>query len=219
MPASTLPGTLQPAPAGTLGFDVNQPLTAATAQAFKNAGYNFCVRYIPRILTMAANNLTNAEARTILNASLALMAVQHASPSGWQPTTSLGTTYGNNAATYASEIVGLPQGMILWCDLEDIPKGTDTKNIIAYCQAWYYAVHAAGYVPGIYIGFNVWLTPAQLHDDISFQHYWQAYNGSLVATRGFQLLQHTHKTLNGIDFDPDVTQNDNLGDSALWLSL
>ena len=219
MPSPTLPGNIQPAPAGASGFDVNQQLTAADAANFKNAGFAFCLRYVPRMPNLAAGNLTNDEALRILDAGLALMPVQHASPSGWQPTTNLGTIYGNNAATYASEVVGLPKGMIIWCDLEDVPVGTDAQNVIAYCQAWYYAVHFAGYVPGVYIGFNPGLTPDQLYDDLSFQHYWQAFNGPKVSTRGFQMLQREQKKLNGIWYDPDVTQQDEQGDSAIWLSL
>jgi hypothetical protein len=219
MAASILPGNIGPVPAGSQGFDVNQALTGPDAQNFKDHGYSFCVRYIPRVLNLAAGNLTNAESLAILNAGLALMVVQHASPSGWQPSTNLGTIYGNNAATYASQVVGLPQGMNIWCDLEDVPQGTNIQNIIAYCQAWYYAVHIAGYVPGLYVGFNVWLSPEQLYDDLSFQHYWRAYNGPAVATRGFQMLQQTQKKLNGIEYDPDVAQNDSMGDSALWLAV
>lgn len=79
-------------------------------------------------------------------------------------------------------------------------------------------MHAAGYVPGIYVGYDTMLTPGQLYNDLSFQHYWRAYNGPQVATRGFQLLQQTEKTLDGVTFDPDVTQNDSEGGAAVWLS-
>jgi hypothetical protein len=139
-----LPGSVQPAPAGLSGFDINHVLTAEQALGFKNAGYAFCVRYLP------------------------------------------------------------------W---------TAAADVIAYCQAWYIAVHSAGYVPGIYVGYDTGLTPDQLYNSISFQHYWQAYNGPQETTRGFQILQKTEKTLNGITFDPDITKLDNEGDSALWLAV
>ncbi|HEY4108463.1 DUF1906 domain-containing protein [Puia sp.] len=215
----TLPGRVQAAAAGLSGFDVNSPLTAEQAQSFKNAGYAFCIRYVPRVPNLQAGNLTNAEAVGLLTAGLALMPVQHVSLPGWNPTTNLGSLYGNYAATYAKQIVGLPAGMNLWCDLEGVAPGTSAQNVIAYCQAWYYAVHTAGYVPGIYVGYDVILTPAQLYDELSFQHYWRAYNGPEVDTRGFQLIQQVEKTLDGITLDPDITQNDNMGDSALWVTL
>lgn len=219
MPNLTLPGNVQKAPAGLSGFDVNSVLSASAAVSFKNAGYSFCIRYIPRTANLIQGNLTNAEAMGILNAGLALMAVQHVALPGWSPTTNLGTIYGNYAATYASQVVGLPPGMNIWCDLEEVAPASSPNDVIAYCQAWYYAVHIAGYIPGLYVGYGTLLSPEQLYDELSFQHYWRAYNGPEVATRGFQLIQKTEKTLNGIAFDPDVTQNDEMGDSALWLSL
>ena len=218
MPNSVLPGSIMKAPGGLKGFDVNSILSSSQAQSFKNAGYSFCIRYLPRAANLIQGNLTNGEAQVILNAGLALMAVQHVALPGWKPSTNLGTIYGNYAATYASQVVQLPQGLNIWCDLEGIAPETDAKDVIAYCQAWYYAVHIAGYVPGIYVGYDPILSADQLYDDLSFQHYWRAYNGPQVATRGFQLLQQTEKTLDGVTFDPDVTQDDNMGDSALWLS-
>jgi hypothetical protein len=219
MANTPLPGTVQQAAAGLSGFDVNSILSAADAQNLKDAGYDFCIRYVPRTAALAAGNLTNAEALDILNAGLALMAVQHVANEGWIPDASLGTAYGSYAATYASEVVGLPPGMNIWCDLEGVAPDTDAADVIAYCQAWYNPVNAAGYIPGIYVGWNTMLTPQQLYSDLSFQHYWRAYNGPQVATRGFQVLQEVETTVNGITIDPDTTQNDNLGDSALWLSI
>jgi hypothetical protein len=217
----TLPGAIQPAPAGKTGFDVNQVLGAGQALGFKNAGNDFCIRYVPRTAALAAKpgNLTNEEALDILGAGLALMAVQHVAETPWYPNTNLGTAYGNFAATYAAETVGLPPGMNVWCDLEEVPSSVAPADVIAYLQAWYYAVHAAGYVPGLYVGYGTQLTADQLYNNTSFQHYWRAYNGDPVATRGFQLLQKTQKTLGAICYDPDVTQADNDGDSALWLTV
>ena len=222
----TLPGNVQQAAAGLSGFDINLVLSASQAQDFKNAGYDFCIRYIPRTAALAANNLTNAEASGILNAGLALMAVQHVALPGWVPTAALGTAYGNYAATYASEVVGLPQGINIWCDLEEVADSTVAADVIAYCQAWYDAVNAAGYVPGVYIGWGIVLTDDQLYHNLPFQHYWRAYNGQPVAIRGYQLIQKDEKQLNtvtadtdGNAFDPDVTQNDNLGGTVLWLAI
>lgn len=217
--ANPLPGTVQPAAAGLTGFDINATVSAADAQIFKNAGYNFCIRYIPRTAALAAGNLTNDEAADILNAGLALMPVQHVARHGWVPTGPLGTAYGSYAAEYCSQVVGLPAGVNVWLDLEDILKGTDAADVIAYCQAWYNAVNAAGYIPGIYLGFNTRLNPEQLYHSLSFRHYWQAYNGPQVAVRGFQLIQKTQVKVNGFDIDPDITQADGLGGLPYWLSL
>src|ERR1700760_4986208 len=105
---ATLSGTVQQGAAGLAGFDVNQVLSASQAQAFKDAGYDFCIRYIPRHDGSSSGNLTYDEATDILNAGLALMAVQHVANDGWSPTADLGTAYGSYAASWCSDQVGLP---------------------------------------------------------------------------------------------------------------
>lgn len=218
-PIIALPGTVQQAAPGLSGFDANTVLTASSAAKLKAAGYAFCIRYVPRTAALKKGNLTRAEALIILNAGLALMAVQHVANEGWIPTASLGTSYGSYAATYAAQDAGLPPGMNIWLDLEGVAPGTPAADVIAYCQAWYNAVQAAGYVPGIYVGFGAILTPDQLYNKLSFKHYWRAYNGPSVATRGYQLVQHTQVTVAGITIDPDTTQTDHLGGSVLWLKV
>jgi len=214
-----LPGLVRQAAAGLTGFDINHKVTAADAQIFKNAGYDFCIRYIPRTAALADGNLTNGEATDIVNAGLALMAVQHVALPGWAPTAALGTAYGAYAADYCSQIVGLPQGVNIWCDLEGVAPATPAANVIAYCQAWYQAVDAAGYIPGIYVGYDTLLSPQQLYNSLSFRHYWRAYNGPQVAVRGFQLVQKLQVRVNGFDIDPDVVHTDNMGGIPRWLSL
>lgn len=198
------------------GFDVNQPLTASEATAFKEAGNIFCVRYIPRTPALVRGNLTSAEIKVILGADLALMAVQHVAEPGWQPTQALGAQYGVYAGVYASTI-GLPKGMNIWLDLEGVATPATAQEVIDYCNAWFTAVEAVGYVPGVYVGWQVVLTPEQLYSALPFKHYWRAYNGPDVATRGYQIVQHTAKTLNGIAYDPNTSQADLLGDTAIWV--
>lgn len=63
-----LPGTVQQATCGLCGFDIDLILNAAKARDFKNAGYDFFFRYVPRTAYLAAhtqNNLTNAEAMDV----------------------------------------------------------------------------------------------------------------------------------------------------------
>lgn len=213
-----LPGSVQQATVGASGFDVNQVLSATDAQSLKDAGYDFCIRYIPRTEKLIAGNLTYSEALDILNAGLALMVVQHVAHPGWKPSAALGAAYGSYAATYVQQFVGLPAGVNIWCDLEGVAKGTSAGNVIAYCQEWYNAVEAAGYIPGIYIGYDVVLSPVQLYQDLPFQHYWRAYNGPHVATRSYQLIQKTMVSVSGIPIGPDIIQSDNLGDLPYWLS-
>ncbi len=220
MSTQILQGTVQPAGSGLSGFDSNTIISAAVAQEFKNGGYDFCIRYLARNAGQGSGDLSNTEAINILNAGLALMAVQHVQanyPPGWTPTGSLGTTYGTNAASNAKS-VGLPAGMNIWCDLEGVVPTTSATDVIAYCQAWYTAVAAAGYVPGIYVGADCVLSGSQLYSNLSFQHYWKSMsNVPAIPNRGYQMVQHAPQTVNGIGIDPDTTQTDDKGDTVLWL--
>jgi hypothetical protein len=40
-----------------------------------------------------------------------------------------------------------------------------------------------------------------------------------VATRGYQLLQKPQLTLDGVVFDPNICQADELGDLPVWVSV
>lgn len=200
-----------------LGFDVNQPLSGAQAAAFKAAGHTFCIRYIPRTPALVKGNLTAIEIAAILGAGLALMAVQHVPQPGWEPSAALGTSYGEYAAQYAASIAGLPKRMNLWMDLEEVSKGATAQEVSEYCHAWAAAVEVDGYVPGIYVGWNVKLTDQQLYL-LPFKHYWRAYNcDQSIPGRGYQIVQKPQQTLDGITFDPNQLQADSLGDVPMWL--
>jgi glycoside hydrolase-like protein len=218
-------GILQKAPTGAIGFDWNGKLTLAQAKQFYNKGYRFCIRYVSRTpgthqsnLTSGAPDLALEETQDILNAGLALMVVQHVDKSGWQPTMSLGKTYGDNAAAIAAS-AGVLQGTNVWLDLEDIPNGTNQSDIIDYCNTWSDSVIAGGYEPGIYVGFNVWLSPDELFFKLKFKHYWRAAGDiPQISHRGYQLFQHVDKTPDG-QLDRNVAVNDAFGDSIVWQTL
>jgi hypothetical protein len=223
--SASLPGVIQSAPAGLKGFDANTPISASVAAAFYAKGYRFCVRYVGRT-AMASYDLTSTEAKAILNAGLALMVVQHVLNPGWSPTESLGQQYGANAAKFTKQI-GVPAGVNLWCDLECVANGTAASDVIAYCNSWAAQVSAAGYVPGLYVGYEPGLSSQQLYDDLQIDHYWGAYNidgDDIPAVRGLQLQQKvgTGGTIGGVStesYDDDVTMTDGKGGSALWLTL
>jgi len=214
----TLPGNVLQAAPGLSGFDTDTVLTSTTAQQFANEGYVFCARYLSLGNTQAEGDLSYSEAADILAAGLCLTAVQHVMAEGWHPNAALGVQFGQNAASNAAS-VGLPQGMNIWCDLEGIAEGVPATSVIDYCQAWYNAVNAAGYVPGLYVGANAILNGEQLYEDLSFAHYWKSLSSvPMVAVRGYQLIQGHTTTVNGVGIDTDTTQTDNLGGNVLWLA-
>jgi hypothetical protein len=223
-PVTLLPGTVEAAPPGVRGFDANMVVSEERARAFARAGYRFCIRYVGREV-MADHDLTAKEARTILNAGMALMVVQHVKREGWHPTGPLGAEYGENAGRF-THAIGVPREVCLWCDLEGVAKGVPAQDVIAYCNSWYDEVLEAGYTPGLYVGFAPGLNRDQLYRRLRFQHYWRAYNlnaDQVPAVRGVQLRQKVGSsgTVAGVStqaYDDDVTMTDSLGGNAVWLA-
>lgn len=211
-----LPGEVQGAIPSVPGFDSDTVVTAALAQQFYTEGYKFCLRYLA-LDQEWPQDLSMQEAADILNSGLALMPVQHAREPGWSPSQALGQEDGQNAASNAQN-VGFPAGVNIWCDLEGVNGTAGVQAVIDYCQAWYDAVDAAGYTPGLYVGYDALLSGQQLHE-LSFQHYWRSQSRVPdIPTRGYQLVQlFPSITANGIYIDLDVTQNDGEGGQAQWL--
>lgn len=213
-----LAGTVQAAPANSLGFDTDTVVSQSVAQAFAKQGYRFCVRYLSLGTSEAAGDLTNQEAINILGGGLALMPVQHVANQGWTPSAALGSTNGSNAANNAFS-VGFPPGVNVWLDLEGIASGTPAVNVTDYCVNWFNAVLAAGFVPGLYVGANCILSGTQLYD-LPFQHYWQSESSvPAIPNRGYQMVQTpVSGDVNGISIDQDVTNVDNEGGVPQWLA-
>ncbi len=177
-------------PDGARGFDCNRRLSGADCADFRALGYTFAVRYVVRTTTHSYD-LSVSERDVILGSGLALMVVQHVAPEGWHPTAALGTQYGQTAASECG-LLGLPDGMTLWCDLEGVAPGTPAAEVIGYGNAWYDAVGALGFVPGLYVGWHAGLGPHDLYHALRFAAYWSAYNldaDAVPAVRGVQMQQ------------------------------
>ena len=214
----SLAGSVRSAPAGVKGFDANVPISPRVAQEFVEAGYGFCVRYVGR-LSMAQTDISAAEAQDILNAGLALMPVQHVEAGEWMPSGDLGTTYGRNAGTFAAG-VGFPPGVNVWLDLESVSTQATPAEVTAYCNNWYDEVAAAGFTPGVYVGWQPMLTNEELFESLKFQHFWGAYNvDAVIPRRGWQMKQSpASQQIAGIEHDDNVTHVDGLGGQVLWLA-
>jgi len=63
-----LPGQVFAAPPGLHGIDTNTVLDDRHCRAARAHGFTFCLRYVSRGERQQANDLHEAEARTILNA-------------------------------------------------------------------------------------------------------------------------------------------------------
>jgi hypothetical protein len=206
-----------PAAAGTHGFDASGKLTAKKAAALRRAGFQFALRYLSRKSAPPDSDLTADEMNLILDADLALMAVQHVSKAGWSPSEELGTAYGHNAAAHARS-VGLPAGTSVWLDLEEVDGKSTADEVIAYCNAWFEEVEAAGYTSGVYVGSNCILTGDQLYWQLKTKRYWKS--GSTVPDiphRGYCMVQHIIKNdeVGGVEICRDVTAIDGFGNAPM----
>lgn len=217
-----LTGSVASASAGARGFDADTPLSDEAAQAFVQAGYSFCLRYVGRT-AMKSTDFSAEEAQRLLNHGLAVMTVQHVEEPGWAPSQALGEEYGRNAATFTQQI-GVPPGVSVWLDLECVAENSAPSDVAAYCNAWYDQVAAAGYVPGVYVGYGPGLSGSQLYSELKFSSYWAAYNVDGVshpAPRGWQMIQSTGTgTIGGLStevYDVDTIQPDGMGGVPMWL--
>jgi hypothetical protein len=145
------------------GFDCNCKLSYEKALQMKNSGFEFAIRYVGR-LKQASLDIDKTEVDNILKAGLKLAIIQHCPWPGWFPDKSLGAEYGKNASEYAHDS-GIKAGTSLYLDLEGIKPGAPKQNIIDFCNAWYDEVLAGGYIPGVYVGFDIFLTSYELYHE------------------------------------------------------
>lgn len=194
---------VESAPDGALGFDVNHPITANQAKSARQAGFQFCVRYVPR-LELALEpigdpDITFREANAILDSGLAIVLVQHVSSPGWLATAAKGLRFGKNAAIYAAncgfpQIRGSAKRVNIFLDLEEVSTSSTAAQIVDFCNEWHDAVDDAGYEPGVYVGSKNGLNAEQLFQKTAFKHYWHAASRAdppkaRPGDRGYQLDQ------------------------------
>jgi hypothetical protein len=219
---ATLSGTVQAAAPGLHGFDTNTVVTAGVAAALRAQGFAFCVRYLSRSSPQAGDDLSPAEAQAILGGGLALMPIQHVSKPGWVPSEARGSQFGA-AAVENAQTVGFPPGVNVWLDLEGVKLGVASEDVIAYCNAWFGAVSAAQYQPGVYVGSDCVLTGNELFWRLRTQHYWRSGSSSApdIPHRGYQLAQRITSApdvVSGIAVDRNVAMADAMNSCALWLA-
>lgn len=200
--------TAAPAPYGLLGVDTASVVSSDRAKELYAAGYRYCARYVelgaPNPNPRNLPPLTQSEASALRAAGLAIVLVQY---HGSTMTSAQGTADGQAAANNALAL-GAPRGMNLFCDIEAV-SSSGADAVIAYCNAWYNAVSASGFVPGLYVGADSGLSQSQI-DALPFRYYWRSASLVPNVSRGYQLLQlyPGNVLFNGqLRIDIDVTQN------------
>jgi hypothetical protein len=209
-----------PARAGAVGFDTDSPLTASLCESLIGQGYEFAIRYVSHTQP-EAGDLSPAEVQAILGSGLALMVVVHSPAPGWAPRGVAGAEHATWAVSNL-EGAGLRAvgAMTVWCDLEGVLPGTPASDIIDYVNTWTVGIRAAGYQPGLYVGYDAFLTGSQLYVDLYLARYWKSASAvPTPALRGFCMTQMlgAGPMVAAVQIDRDVIQADRLGGLPMWL--
>lgn len=220
-----------------LWYDTPSKLKPLACQLLRRAGCVGVVRYVARWLTdpdserPAYQNwfyvLSRREVGIILASGLELSVVQAAKTTG-KPYLNYGygLDLGRKAAGNCLRL-GLPPGITVWWDAE-WTDGPSVSQVLACGTGWAQAVAAAGYRPGVYVGYDgvsgpQWYTLARVY------HYWgsamqvQSPQPSLARhkghnQRGWQLRQGLEQRLpvpgypGGLDVDPNLASSDDRGE-------
>jgi hypothetical protein len=204
-----------------LGFDTATYVDDDHAKQFLAAGYRFVARYLGRMPAasppaVGGPALSRQEAETLLTRGLAIVPVQFGK-STLVPTVDEGTSAGA-AAAHNAQLLGIPAQVTLWCDLEWTPDMVpDPGATKAYANAWFDAVRAAGYEPGVYVGPNVPLSADELYQSLKFTHYWKsAARVPWPPSRGYQILQGYSLKQFDLAIDPDLVVLDAQEDTFTW---
>ena len=224
MTAASCVPALGQLPKGSRGIDCNAHVSPAVAASFRDAGYDFIMRYVRRA-QYNSFDITAGEVLGILGAGMGLGIVQHVAKPGWMPSAKLGAQYGETAALEA-QAAGIPHGATLWCDLEEVDSAADVSAVIGYCNAWASRVLSIGYEPGLYVGYGCGLSALALYWKLRFARFWAAYNldrDNFPAVRGVCMRQYPYpkpeKRVPGVPFqyDENVVVGDLLGGSPIFL--
>ena len=195
-----------------LWFDCSSRLSALTAASMKARGYVGVFRYLPLPPPNSPIPDINAvEVAAITQAGLELSLVQHVRLPGWDPARQSGTVDGGIAAHYATTAgVALRKHLLL--DIEGVKLGATAAQLKIFIEAWAAEVIAHGYKAGVYVGYQIPMSPLDLYDLHGINCYWSDFGHRVVATRGCAIIQKNPDILvGGIKIDEDSVAPDLLG--------
>lgn len=218
--ANTLHGVARSSLVSIKGFDCHHNLDIASARAFYNKGYRFCLRYLNIGKDPLQEQLAYDECSHILDSGLALMLVQKITENMWLPNANLGAVHGGLITKLAGAI-GIPRGINIWCSLAGAGY-TSNANILEYCNSWFSEVQNSGFVPGMYVDSKNRLSSEELQLGLKYQHYWKSESQVPdVAGCGYQMVRFP--ACRHVDLTEDITinanflKNDRKGDGVFWL--
>jgi glycoside hydrolase-like protein len=202
-----------------VGFDCSAKISMASGKHLSAMGFKFAVRYVG-LSQPNASDIDPDEMAIILGEVGALWLVQHPLNAGWSPSGQLGQAHGTSAARNA-KAAGYLSAAVLWQDLEGVSEASSMQSVIDYTNEWGNAVTAAGFLHGLYVGFDAILTPSQLYRSLpTVRTYWSDFGSRAVEVRGFAMKQYTNSiSLPDVPFavDLDICGPDMLGARPTWM--
>jgi len=195
-----------------IGIDCNVKLSYSTAKKIKQDGYDFAMRYVGRYV-MASHDIDIKEKNNILMAGLDLGLVQHCpGRPGIIPSKELGIEYGTNAREFSKQ-VEYDKDCIVYLDLEDVNHAYSKKQQLIYDFVNYWIDQVQKYyTPGVYIGFNNYMTSDQLYYKLKLKDYWRSFSWVPdVSVRGYAMCQSAHPAIHGISIDKNIVSPDKFG--------
>ena len=211
-----MPRLATPAKVGSKGFDTIAHIDAVAAKRLKSAGMDYAVRYL--------GSLTSTELDGMLEAGLKVMPVTYGMKAGTPLNGELGKKFGNSSVLHCKN-AGIPVNTTVWLDLEDA-RGT-AQEVSDFVNQWAFIVKDAGFMPGLYVGFNAVLTSAELYA-LGVVRYWNSLSketdaqGKLAEPNcGWCMIQlyPPNQQCVGVQIDYDVIQADYKGRVPNWIAL
>lgn len=198
-----------------LGFDTDQKLTSAHADALYDFGFRWCARYVPLPGDRAGSDIDMVELAAICTAGLSLSLVQHPRLPGWNPGAHSGAKDADEAVLFATA-AGYPLGCHIYVDLEGMLPGAAAADAKLFAESWAARINAAGYRAACYVGFQIPLDADALWLLHGINSYWTDAGNRQVANRGCAIRQHAPTlTVCGVELDRDTLAPDQRGDMPL----
>jgi hypothetical protein len=168
------------------------------------------IRYVPLPGNNPAQDIDRDELEMLCGLGLEVMLVQHVRSSapgrgGWDIRAHSGSVDGAFAAEHAVNC-GYPDAH-LWQDLEDVSG--DAAATIQYSNAWAGRALQWGLRAGVYVGFDIPLTPEQLYRELEHNSYGSDVGHRHVSERGISWQQTRENiVIAGVKVDEGQIQRD-----------
>jgi Domain of unknown function (DUF1906) len=200
----------RPASPGT-GFDCSVKPTPAQARALKAMDHTLVGRYVPLPANNAANDIDAAELIMLTDLGFEVLLVQHVRTPPWDPRAHSGTIDAAVACEHALD-AGYPLGAHLYLDLEGLVATADVAGAKLFVESWATRVLADGFKAGLYVGYDLPLSPTDLWLLHGINTYWTDAAHHHVANRGCAIVQGRELTVRGVRIDEDTIAPDMLGE-------